>query len=163
MAESNFLMGYDGQSLDELIALEGEYRVDSLVLAVEQALLQKAGTLSPEEGVVLAVEALEREVNNGGWEQFFINTPEHAAEVASALERIGCPRYAANARRAVEALAIPGEPTTAAIEAALERGGDALRAMLSACDDEYYAIPGEDVAGRLFEFIKASRAAIELR
>jgi hypothetical protein len=44
---------YSGQSTDELLALEGRYRLDSLVLALEQALLQKAAregtSLRPEE------------------------------------------------------------------------------------------------------------------
>jgi len=53
--------------------MEDGYRVDSLVLAMESALDAKdRRTLSPEERVVLAVEALEREVNNGGYDQFFL-------------------------------------------------------------------------------------------
>jgi hypothetical protein len=37
----NWLDEYSGQTVDELLALEGEYRLDSLVLAFEQALDQK--------------------------------------------------------------------------------------------------------------------------
>ena len=33
-----FLEAYDGQSTDELIALEGQFRIDSIVLAFEAAL-----------------------------------------------------------------------------------------------------------------------------
>ncbi len=32
-----FLKAYSGQTTEQLIALDGEYRVDSLVLAFEQA------------------------------------------------------------------------------------------------------------------------------
>jgi len=58
--------------------LEGKYRIDSLVLAFEQAISRKAARagdrrLANEERVRLAVEALEREVNNGGYDQFFLN------------------------------------------------------------------------------------------
>jgi hypothetical protein len=65
-----FLEGYSGQSTDQLLSLEADYRTDSLVLAFEQAIIQKAErngvkSLSDEERIVLAVEALEREVNNG--------------------------------------------------------------------------------------------------
>jgi hypothetical protein len=34
---SPFLESYAGQSTEELLALEGKYRIDSLVLAFEQA------------------------------------------------------------------------------------------------------------------------------
>ena len=64
--------GYSGQSADQLLSLEGMYRIDSLVRAFEQAITQKAQrggvqSLTDEERIVLAVEALEREVNNGVW------------------------------------------------------------------------------------------------
>jgi hypothetical protein len=42
MPDLNWLDGYSGESVDELIALEGTYRTDSLVLAFEQAMDQKA-------------------------------------------------------------------------------------------------------------------------
>ncbi len=38
MAGSDVLEKYDGQSLDELIALESRCRIDSLVMALEEAL-----------------------------------------------------------------------------------------------------------------------------
>jgi Ni,Fe-hydrogenase I small subunit len=66
-----FLDSYEGQSTEELLALEREYRVDSLVLAFEQAIQNKSpDSISTEESYVLAVEGLEREVNNGGYSQF---------------------------------------------------------------------------------------------
>src|SRR5947209_20339717 len=63
-----WLDAYAGQSTDELIALRGEYRTDSLVVAFEEAVMQKAarlgaGALSMEENAILRVEALERDVN----------------------------------------------------------------------------------------------------
>ena len=42
MQELQWLDGYSGQTLDELIRLEGECRIDSLVLAFEQAMVKKA-------------------------------------------------------------------------------------------------------------------------
>ncbi len=91
MENKAFLESYDGQSTDELIALESSHRVDSLVLAFEQALLTKDYPTA-EEQVVLAVEALEREVNNGGYSQFFVNSSrEYSSLVVEALEAIDCP------------------------------------------------------------------------
>ncbi len=47
-------------SLDEILALTRSYRIDSLVVAIEQALDAKSSQLSDAERAVLAVEALER-------------------------------------------------------------------------------------------------------
>jgi len=109
---------YAGQTTDELLALEGEYRTDSLVLAFEQALQAKESRvgsrrLTDEEGVVLAVEALEREVNNGGYGQLFVNSSkEYAPVFVSALNRIGCPEVAKLTQQAINVLEIDG-PITA--------------------------------------------------
>jgi len=70
-----FLESYGGQTIQQLIAMKDSHRIDSLVLAVEQALGSKPETeLSEPERVVLTVEAMEREVNNGGYQQFFTNS-----------------------------------------------------------------------------------------
>ncbi len=70
MPDLQWLDRYSGETVDELLALEGKYRIDSLVLAFEQAIDQKAARVGGEyltdvERIILAVEALEREVNNG--------------------------------------------------------------------------------------------------
>jgi len=160
VTDTEFLAGYDGQSTAELLGFRGRYRTDSLVLALEEALGQKAsrvGTalLTTEERIVLAVEGLEREVNNGGYEQFFLNeSAEFAGEIATALETIGCPSYAATAQRALAALGISGQPSPAAIEAAMEAGGASLEERLRECDDAFFAVDGEDIAESLLEFVR---------
>jgi hypothetical protein len=72
-------MGIPDKPRIELIRLQGEYRTDSVVLAFEQALLSKGRTHGQDQSDcrrkgVLAIEGLEREVNNGGYDQFFINS-----------------------------------------------------------------------------------------
>ncbi len=94
MPDLQWLDGYNGESVDELIALEGKYRTDSLVLAFEQAMDQKEARvgedkLTAEEHVILAVEALEREVNNGGYEQFFLNASRAGATAGSSSSAEG--------------------------------------------------------------------------
>lgn len=42
MSDLPWLSRYSGESVDELIAFEGKYRTDSLVVACEQGLEQKA-------------------------------------------------------------------------------------------------------------------------
>jgi hypothetical protein len=137
----DFLDSYGGQSTEELLALAGKYRIDSLVLAFEQAIQQKAAP-SKEESYVLAVEGLEREVNNGGYRQFFDNSSnQYAGIIVEALQAIGCPKTAA-----MTADAIAGH-------------GDEKK--LAACDDRYYA-NDEPIADRLFAWIGNNRARIQV-
>jgi len=149
VTDPKWLGAYSGQSTDELLALAAEYRVDSIVLAFEQALGQKAAraghaSLTEEERIVLAIEALEREVNNGGYGQFLENDSEqYATIVIDSLKRIGCPAVAEITKRALE---IPGEV-------------DERQDELSRCDDLYYQA-GEDIEGRLLAFIASSRHAM---
>ena len=101
-----WLDGYWGQSLEELLALEGKYRIDSLVLVIEEGIRQKLkrhGGQAPtdEERIVLAVEALEREVNNGGYDQFFTNSSQFVPTIVDSLQRIGCERTAMITQRAI--------------------------------------------------------------
>ena len=154
-------LDYSGETTDELIAKAGRYRVDSIVVAFETAIDQKSTRepLSPEGNYVLAVEALEREVNNGGFDQFFVNTPEHAGVIVEALKAIQCPRTAEITHRAVEALGIKGPITRAAIEKVIYEDNPERGKVLSACDGEFYEYP-EIISYRLFEWIKLHRDKI---
>jgi hypothetical protein len=141
---TDFLESYGGQTTEQLIALEKRYRIDSLVLAFEQGIQQAAEKrpLTQEENYVLAVEALEREVNNGGYSQFFSNSSnEWADTIVAALRAIGCPKTADITAKAV----VNREDEKA----------------LSECDDRYYS-NDEPIADRLFDWIKRNRAQIKL-
>lgn len=161
MAEPKWLDGYSGQTVDELIALEGTHRIDSLVLAFEQAIGQKAAregddSLATEEVTVLAIEALEREVNNGGYDQFFVNSSVgYAPIIVDALRRIGCPKTAAITEQAIGALHLP-ELTVAAIQDCLDDEDDERNESLEECDGRFFDDP-EPIADRLFEYIKANK------
>jgi hypothetical protein len=155
---------YSGQSVDELLSLEGAHRADSLILAFEEAIGQKAQhseqSLTAEERVVLAVEALEREVNNGGYHQFFVNSSrEFVPTIVDALQRIGCKKTATITQRAIKALRLK-EVTPEAIDAALAKEDDQRLVKLNKCDDSYYNC-GEPIADRLLAFIKANKEAIK--
>jgi hypothetical protein len=163
MPELEFLEEYSGQTVEELLSFEGQYHCDSLVLAFEQALRQKLDrcgghVLTSEERIILAVEALEREVNNGGYGQFFINSSREFAPVTvSALLRIGCPKTAAVTQRAIDALHLAAL-SVEAIDAAMEASEESEE-ELNQCDDSYYG-SGEDVAGNLFAFIRTNQSRI---
>lgn len=165
MTDREFLERYAGESVDGLLAYEGRYRTDSIVGAFEQAIqakLDRGEPLDTEEMMVLAIEALEREVNNGGYDQFFLNSSKaHASVVVSALTRIGCPTCARITEDAIAALGVSRPLTRETIDAALDADSDERTRRLGACDEAYYANE-EDIAGCLFEFLKANRDKIRL-
>jgi hypothetical protein len=159
--QKKFLRSYSGQTTDQLIALESDHRVDSLVLAFEQAIQQKKKR-SQVEIDILAVEAMEREVNNGGFHQFFLNSSrEFAAVLPSALERIGCPITAKIASDALGYLKIEGEITPQKIRATLGKLGDKAVEDLGKMDGRYFEYK-ERIADRLFEYIKAKKKEVSI-
>jgi hypothetical protein len=164
MAGDRFLEAYGGQTTEQLLALENEYRIDSLVLAFEQALQMRdpQAPMTTQERYVLAVEGLEREVNNGGYGQFFLNASHDFVDVIEqALRAIGCPKTADITRDAIAALEIAGPLTGEKAEAVVTAGDDRLHTALSGCDDRYFA-GDEPIADRLFEWIRANQPSIRV-
>lgn len=165
MPELEWFEGYSGESVDQLLELEGRYRIDSVVLAFEQAMDQKASkvgseALTREERTILAVEALEREVNNGGYSQFFVNSSnEYADAIADSLERIGCPATAEITRSALAAVAGISRPA-GEVKDGLWEVNEECAVALAECDTRYFA-GTENIAQQLFNFIKANKAGIE--
>jgi hypothetical protein len=160
----DWLDGYSGQHVEELLALEGKYRIDSLILAFEQAISQKVKrdriqALTDEECTVLAVGSLEREVNNGGYDQFFTNSSrEFAPTIVDFLRRIGCKKIANITQRAIEALGV--SDLTAEVIAITMATDDKQRlAKLGRCNKSYFK-SAEPIAERLFAFIKANKDGI---
>jgi hypothetical protein len=166
MSEPRWLDGYSGQSTDELIALDGAFRTDSIVLAFEQAINNKAArvghrNLTPSERVVLAVEALEREVNNDGYNGLFSAASEHVPELVSALSAIGSDVVADLTRSAIAALGIDGPLTPEAVESAMYDDDEGRNDRLEECDLAYYEAAG-DLAPPLLAYIAANRDQIGL-
>lgn len=166
--ETKWLDGYSGQTVDALLALAGEYRIDSIVVAFEDALARRAQSLGLDalnevEIAVLAIEALEREVNNGGHHQFFLNTPEFAQHVVPALRRIGCARTADIAQRAIDLLELPGPVDATRVSDALvnDPKGRLVEILIEECDSPYFDAP-EPIADRLFAYLAENRERIRL-
>lgn len=68
--------------------------MSNLVFAREAAVGYDA--LTPAERVVFLLDGLEREVNNGGFEQFFVNSAgDHSVDTPAALRSLGANRVAA--------------------------------------------------------------------
>lgn len=166
MAALKWLERYSGESTDELITLEHEYTLDSIVLAFEQALARKAArsgsdALTTEEQVIVAVEALEREVNNGGYSQFFLNSSnKYAPIIVDALQRIGCQEAARLTKRAFDIVGVPTPHSHSYQDSIAELSPEQVDA-LGRCDVEYYRVVG-DLAYPLFQYIKRERRWIVL-
>lgn len=164
MPDLQWLDGYSGQSIGELIALEGRYRTDSLVIAFHQAMDQKAARvgdekLTAEERVILAIEALETEVNNGGYGQFFVNSSrEYAPIIVDALRRIGCPKTARITQGALQ-IVEKAPMSEDEIENGTWEENEGRQAALNECDSLYFKRP-EHIEDQLFAFIKVNRAKI---
>jgi len=167
MPALKWLDRYSGESTDALIGLENEYRLDSIVLAFEEALDQKAArrgldSLTAEEHVILAVESLEREVNNGGYSQFFFNSSnKYAPTIVDALQRICCPEAAILTKRAIDIVGVDPADSRHSYQNAIGELTPEQNEALGRCDTDYCRVAG-DLAGPLFQFIKSERRRIVL-
>jgi hypothetical protein len=166
MGDLPWLDGYGGQTTDALLAMDGTYRTDSLVLAFEQGVEGRSERVGPDaltwpERVILAVEALEREVNSGGFDAWLRYASEYVPLTAAALVDIGRSDVAAMVDSAIASLALPGDIAAGAVVAAMERDDDLRSARLAALDTAYFKDAG-DLAEPLLAFIRSRRDDIML-
>ena len=142
-------LDYTGQDTAQILACKGTHRIDSLLCVFEEAiqLRQKqkpAVATTPEENTLLAIMALQREVNNGGYGQFFTNSSrKYASTVVPALESIGCAATAALTQSALNALNLNGRDQA-----------------LDALDQQFYKIV--EIESRLWAFVEAHQQAFVL-
>jgi Domain of unknown function (DUF4375) len=111
-------------------------------------------TQSFPQRVFSAIWALESEVNNGGFSQYFANlSSETAGFVTEALETIGAPTTADICRRAIAAAfpdGLPSDPeiiSSAASDFSVETGD-----KLEALDQEFFQYP-HDLTQLLFTYV----------
>jgi hypothetical protein len=110
-------------------------------------------SLSEVEKTAFIIDGLEREVNNGGFPQFFLNSSgDHAAATPAALRAIGAPEMA----RIVEAALAPFGPAGPSSDQAtrqnqLDSLGEAEE-VWSGCDSRFYEYP-ENLALLLRRFV----------
>ncbi len=115
---------------------------------------QDFATQSAPQQVFSSVWAVEAEVNNGGFSQYFLNDScETAVFVAKGLDTIGAPRTADICRRAI-ATAFPAglPPTPKAISTAAADFPDEVLEQLGALDNEFFAYP-HNLTDLLFAYV----------
>jgi hypothetical protein len=115
---------------------------------------------TPEEHTLLAIMALQREVNNGGYHQFFSNSScEYALTVVPALESIGCDATAALTQKAIDALKLYPLTLKAIEDSIFEPNPERDRA-LDALDRRFYEI--FEIEPKLFTFVESRQQAFVL-
>ncbi len=109
---------------------------------------------SRPQKVFSALWAIESEVNNGGFSQYFLNSSCETAEfVAEALETIGAPRTADICRRAIACAFPAGLPSTPeAISAAASDFSEEIIEKLNALDGEFFKYP-HNLTDLLFAYV----------
>ena len=112
---------------------------------VRQSLPQKAFS---------AIWAVESEVNNGGFSQYFVNSSaETAAFVVEALRTIGAPDTAAICERAMAAAFPTGLPDSEdAIRSLASDFPDEVIGKLEELDQEFFSYP-HDLTDLLFAYV----------
>jgi hypothetical protein len=168
MARKNKIpwLEYAGQDTAQILACKRTHRIDSLLCALEQAIELRQSRIpdvatTPEEHTFLAIMALQREVNNGGYHQFFGNSScKYALTVVPALERIGCEATAALTRRAIDALNL--HPLNLkSIEDSIFKPSPERDQALDALDKQFYKIL--EIEPRLLTFVESRQQEFALQ
>src|SRR5579862_1167371 len=104
--------------------------------------------------VFSAIWALESEVNNGGFTQYFLNSSaESASFVVQALEIIGAPKTASICNRAIVTAFPSGLPATVeAIRSVAADFPDEIPEKLETLDQEFFAYP-HNLTDLLFAYV----------
>lgn len=158
---------YAGQSTDELLALEGRYRTDSIIGAFHQALGQKSDRIGDEnlttpERVVNTVATMEGAVNMDGFLLgLFTNNPEVVADIVPSLRAIGDDWVADLTESAIAVLGLGRPLSSESVRAAAKAADPEAEERLGELDQTHFA-RGIDLAELLLRYIKANRDQITL-
>jgi hypothetical protein len=114
-------------------------------------------SFSQAERFVYALQAMSREVNNGGWSQFFFNSSGHLAfDLVPALEAMGSKENLSIARRALQRFGKPKSLTDEDRAKHLEKlTKDGEENPWDDLEDEFYENP-EDLEAMTLKFIAKS-------
>ncbi len=152
-----------GKTVAEVMAHRGDADDAELDANIGFILLDKEerrglASFSPPERHVYAVEGMSREVNNGGFGQFFLNSSgELAYDLVPALEAMGSRRTLPIARQALERFGRPASLDEAVRHAHLEKLCSDSDPW-SDLDEEFYENP-EDIEKLILDYIARNLAA----
>jgi hypothetical protein len=166
IVEKQPTLEYRGQATSEILACSYTHSHLSILFAFEWGLQAKARALggedklNEEERLVLSVLALNREVGNGGYHQFFFNSSRRfVPSIVGCLRRIGCEDTALITERAIAALDLI-QIDVHAVEKAIGKEDSARDAVLGSCNKDFYRL--SEISDRLFLFVAAEQEKIQL-
>ena len=149
--------------------MDFEINMDT-VIDIFTELCERFGDGEPEpnrlneyERTIFVTQALESEVNNGGFIQFFDNAcGALAGETVPAFKRIGAEKTAAICKKALDALgqALPAdwEERRALLDKIVD---DRVGELLEACDDAFYEYP-DDLEALNVAYVKKNAEHFDL-
>jgi hypothetical protein len=113
-------------------------------------------TQSTPQKVFSSIWAVESEVNNGGFSQYFLNSScETAGYVVEAMKAIGAPRTGEICSRAIASAFPEGLPEDPAeISSAAENFSGETEEKLGEFDDEFFTYP-HNLTDLLFAYVSA--------
>lgn len=158
-------LDYEGQETAQILACQTTHSIASLLCALKDGLQLRRDRYpeiaeTPEETTFMACMALDREVNNGGYDQFFRNSSgQYALNIVDALKSIGCLTTAGITEKAIAALNL-SDKTLSAIETSLRRRSEKRDQALEELDQEFYGT--FEIEDKLFEFVQSRPQALLL-
>lgn len=146
--------------IDEILAIADPTR---FAIALSNHVYGREGPggfagLSEAEQTVYCIDGLEREVNNGGFAQFFLNSAgDQSRETVAALRRVGAEHTARLVERAMAPFGPEGpSPNPDERAAQLERIGDGAAALWYELDDAFFEYK-DDLTGLLRSYVRSRR------
>mgnify|MGYP000209299702 CR=1 FL=1 len=162
------LEGHTTETPSELVAKRSTHENHSVLYAFERAIErmnEKFGheSLNQFEVNVLAVCSFDREINNGGFIQFFENSSGfYAPFIIQALNAIGADVGAVIVEEAIESLRIDGEPTWETLNECFEIDDEKRDDKLDELDLRYYA-EDPDLCSLLLDYIEVNIQKFEFK
>ncbi|MBN2302471.1 MAG: DMP19 family protein [Lentisphaerae bacterium] len=148
------------QTIDEALGME----TTKSLIAINGLIQKKLGTqnysvLSHSELVVLAIDWLQSDVNNGGYHQYFYNSySDLAQEAVNGLREIGANRMAEITEKACSIFPDSNVPKDRnERQTLLEKAGEKGETILRKLDDEFFKYP-DNINALLIEYIKKHKA-----
>jgi hypothetical protein len=146
--------------IDEILAIEDP---TEFAIALSNLVYGREGPpglsgLTEAEQTVYCIDGLEREVNNGGFSQFFFNAAgDQARETVAALRRVGASHTADLVERAMAPFGPAGpSPDRDERSEQLDRIGDSADSLWSELDDAFYEYK-DDLTGLLRSYVRSRR------
>jgi len=147
--------------LEKVLTMDNE---TDIILAIDEYLNEKSEycekieNLNESQKTFIIVENLEREINNGGFNQFYFNSSgDFSYETVDALIKIGANKTAEIVKKANSQFPnekLPKERIER--QEVLEQIEDKADEIWETCDTDFYEYE-DDIGGLLIEFVKNNK------